>query len=150
MAASATPGWVCSVSHFGLDLVPLAVALVALRQAAWRWSRVLAMGLGAGGIAIGIVYNVIRSDKISQRDSLCPDNLCDNDQQQRQVESLTNEAKTASTISMVGFISGGVFLAGGLALVLTAPHGGGSVSRVTATPVLARDFQGVTVTGRLW
>jgi hypothetical protein len=45
---STTPGWVCSVSHFGLDLLPLAVALVVLRQAAWTWPRALTAGLGAG------------------------------------------------------------------------------------------------------
>jgi hypothetical protein len=47
-APSATPEWVCSVSHVGFGLIPLAFALWGLRQSAWRWSRALAAGLGAG------------------------------------------------------------------------------------------------------
>jgi hypothetical protein len=45
---SATPEWVCSVSHVALGLLPLGFALWALRQCAWRWTRALAAGLGAG------------------------------------------------------------------------------------------------------
>jgi len=45
---SQTPEWVCSVSHFALGLLPLGVALWALRQCAWRWTRALAAGAGAG------------------------------------------------------------------------------------------------------
>ncbi|HEX4404492.1 MAG TPA: DUF1109 domain-containing protein [Polyangia bacterium] len=47
---SSTPAWVCSVSHVGLDLIPLAFALAALRQSAWTWPRALAAGLGAGAV----------------------------------------------------------------------------------------------------
>jgi hypothetical protein len=43
-----TPAWVCSASHFGLGLVPLALALRALRRSAWSWPRALAAGVGAG------------------------------------------------------------------------------------------------------
>jgi hypothetical protein len=52
---STTPGWVCSVSHFALDLLPLGVALVVLRQAAWTWPRALTAGLavGATGALLG-------------------------------------------------------------------------------------------------
>lgn len=45
---SSTPPWVCSVSHVGLGLVPLWLALRALRQAAWSWGRALGASLGAG------------------------------------------------------------------------------------------------------
>jgi hypothetical protein len=46
--ASATPEWVCSASHFALDLVPAWIALRALGGAAWTWPRALAAGVGAG------------------------------------------------------------------------------------------------------
>jgi hypothetical protein len=46
--ASATPEWVCSVSHLGVGLIPLAVAAWGLRQAAWRPARAIVAGLGAG------------------------------------------------------------------------------------------------------
>jgi hypothetical protein len=45
---SSTPEWVCSASHIGIGLIPLTFALWGLRQSAWRWSRALAAGLGAG------------------------------------------------------------------------------------------------------
>ncbi|HVZ73192.1 MAG TPA: DUF1109 domain-containing protein [Polyangia bacterium] len=45
---SSTPGWVCSVSHVGVGLLPLGWAIWALGDAAWRWPRALAAGLGAG------------------------------------------------------------------------------------------------------
>jgi hypothetical protein len=47
-APSSTPEWVCSASHVGIGLIPLAFALWGLRQSAWRWSRAVAAGLGAG------------------------------------------------------------------------------------------------------
>jgi hypothetical protein len=109
-----------------------------------------AVGAGVGGLTVGIVYNVIRSDKLEQRDKLCPMNECANEDQKNRVESLTQDAKNASTISMVGFIAGGVFVAGGLVLVLTAPRGDAKVTGVSAIPLVARDFQGIAVTGRLW
>jgi hypothetical protein len=45
---STTPEWVCSVSHVGVGVLPLAIGLWALRQSAWTWPRALATGLGAG------------------------------------------------------------------------------------------------------
>jgi hypothetical protein len=45
---SSTPEWVCSLSHVALGLLPLAVGLWSLRQAAWNRGRALATGLGAG------------------------------------------------------------------------------------------------------
>jgi hypothetical protein len=47
-APSSTPEWVCSVSHVGLGLLPLAVGLWSLRQSAWTWRRAIGAGLGAG------------------------------------------------------------------------------------------------------
>jgi hypothetical protein len=47
-APSSTPEWVCSASHVGVGVIPLVFALWGLRQSAWRWSRALAAGLGAG------------------------------------------------------------------------------------------------------
>jgi hypothetical protein len=45
---STTPEWVCSVSHVGLDVLPLLVGLWALGRAAWTWPRALVTGLAAG------------------------------------------------------------------------------------------------------
>jgi hypothetical protein len=45
---SSTPEWVCSASHVGIGLLPLAVGLWSLRQSAWTWRRAFVTGLGAG------------------------------------------------------------------------------------------------------
>jgi len=45
---SASPGWVCSLSHIGIGIVPLAFGLWSLRQSAWTGRRAVAAGLGAG------------------------------------------------------------------------------------------------------
>ena len=42
------PGWVCTASHFGVALVPLAVALLSLRGAAFLPLRAIVAGLAVG------------------------------------------------------------------------------------------------------
>lgn len=49
-APSPLPQWVCSVSHLGAGLIPLAVAAHLLRRTAHSPLRALAAGLGAGTI----------------------------------------------------------------------------------------------------
>jgi len=47
---SARPAWICSLTHLAVDIVPLAVALVALRQGVMRPGRVIAAGISAGAL----------------------------------------------------------------------------------------------------
>jgi len=47
---SATPPWVCTVSHLGLDVVPPGLLLVLLRNAAPSRSRALVGGLSVGTV----------------------------------------------------------------------------------------------------
>jgi hypothetical protein len=42
------PGWVCTASHVGVGLIPLVVAVVFLRSAAFRPLRALLAGLSVG------------------------------------------------------------------------------------------------------
>nr|QKW93681.1 carotenogenesis protein CarR [Vitiosangium cumulatum] len=42
------PGWVCTVSHVGVGLIPLVVSVVLLRGAAFRPLRALLAGLSVG------------------------------------------------------------------------------------------------------
>lgn len=46
--APTLPGWVCTASHFGVALVPLAVALLSLRAAAFLPLRAIVAGLAVG------------------------------------------------------------------------------------------------------
>lgn len=47
-AESTLPGWVCTASHVGLGLIPLVVAVVFLRGAAFRPQRAVLAGLSVG------------------------------------------------------------------------------------------------------
>jgi len=47
-SASTLPGWVCTASHFGVGLVPLVVALFALRSAVFQPLRAVVAGLAVG------------------------------------------------------------------------------------------------------
>jgi hypothetical protein len=110
------------------------------------WTTV---GAGVVGLTVGFVFELQRSAKLSDRDGVCPTRRdCTTDDQAR-VDSLTSDARSASTVGLVGFVAGGVLTAGGLALVFTAPTGSPSNS-VAILPVAARGFEGVAVTGRLW
>lgn len=45
---STLPGWVCTASHVGVGLVPLVVALLALRSAVFQPLRAMVAGLAVG------------------------------------------------------------------------------------------------------
>lgn len=47
-APPSLPGWVCTASHLAVDLVPLIVAVVVLRGAAFQPLRALCAGLSVG------------------------------------------------------------------------------------------------------
>lgn len=78
-------------------------------------------GVGVVGIALGAVYGAMTLSKKSQYQSDCPNAQC-SDSQYAQAASDRSMAKTDLTISTVGFIAGGVLLAGGAILFFTAAH----------------------------
>jgi hypothetical protein len=62
--------------------------------------------------------------------------------------TLVNGAQSMFTSSYVAFAAGGAAVVGGLALVLTAPRGGGGHSEALAVaPVVGLDRLGVTLDG---
>jgi hypothetical protein len=106
------------------------------------------MGLGVAGVVVGVVFELQRSNALRDRDAICPTGTCPNDQlgsSQARVSELTSNANRDGTIGIVGFAAGGALLAGGLAVVLTAPSGSGAVA---VAPVVTRGFGGVAASGR--
>ena len=74
-------------------------------------------GVGIVGVAIGTVFGLRALSLKGERDQECrPGNLCTAD-------GLTkdDDARSAATLSTVGFVAGAALLAGGAVLVLTAP-----------------------------
>jgi hypothetical protein len=150
--APATPPAAAAAPAAGTATVPVDEGAVPHDSSRGNLQRILGWstaGLGLVGIGVGVAFELKRSSKLSERDGLCPDDMCDNPNDPARIASLTDQARTASTIGAVGFIAGGVLIAGGMVLVFTAPHGDAATS-VSAFPVVARDFQGVAVTGRIW
>jgi hypothetical protein len=86
---------------------------------AQRVVGVVAGSVGVAGLAVGGIFGVLASSswKTAQRE--CPDHTgCST-----QAMDDRSHAVTDATVATVGFIAGGVLLAGGLTLYLTAPKG---------------------------
>ena len=107
----------------------------------WKTVGWVAGGVGVAGLAMGAVFGVMAmGDKNSAH---CANNLCD--------PGTSSGIKSAALLSDVGWIAGGVLLAGGAALVLWAPRGGGhegTASVRVAPTVMARG--GGAVFGGSW
>jgi hypothetical protein len=82
----------------------------------------VAFGVGAVGIGIGAGFAVSSSNKVDESNKLCPPNsegksTCSASDAPRAAE-LDDQARTAKTISIVGFVAGGVGLATGATLLV--------------------------------
>lgn len=105
------------------------------------------MGVGVAGVVVGVVFELGRSSALRDRDAICPSGVCPNDElasSQARVSELTSDANRDGTIGVVGFVAGGALLAGGLAVVLTAPSG----PEVALAPIVMPGFGGVAAGGR--
>ncbi len=82
-------------------------------------------GVGIVGVAVGTVFGLQASSKWDDAKSKCNDYPyeCGPDG-----VDLADEAKSSATVSTIGFIAGGVLIAGGAALFFTAGSGEKSVA----------------------
>jgi hypothetical protein len=84
--------------------------------------------VGAVGVGLGAFFFAQRHDKLEERDGVCPSLMgCTIDQGDR-IHSLTDEARKADTLATVGFVAGGVLVAGGIAAVVFAPRERSAIS----------------------
>jgi len=84
------------------------------------------VGLGIGVFA-GVRALGLRSDAASHCDPY--PSRCSPD-----ASSANSDAKTFATVSTIGFVAGGVFAAGGIALVVLAPTLGAKTGAVRIVP----------------
>ncbi|HVW27067.1 MAG TPA: hypothetical protein VHC69_16995 [Polyangiaceae bacterium] len=106
------------------------------------------VGLGGAGLVVGLVFELQRSSKLSDADAVCPSGTCPAKEQagdQARINQLTDDANHAGTIAAIGFVAGGVLVAGGLTLVFTAPSGH---HEVALAPLLAPHLSGLAAEGR--
>lgn len=105
----------------------------------------IAAGVGIAGLGLGTIFGLKASSKLSAPQCDTSAKVCD--------PGVLGEAKSAATISTIGFVAGGVLLAGGVTLVLLAPKGtaGGmsetKTTRLSATPVIGVNAGGLSLQG---
>ena len=99
-----------------------------------RWLGIGAVGLGVVGIGVGTAFGLVAKSKLDQSNG----GPCDStDHCSSQGLSLRKDAETAATVSTIGFIAGGVALAAGVVLYITAPRAGASSGLVVAPAPMA-------------
>ena len=98
----------------------------------------VAAGVGVAGLAVGTVFGLMSSSKLSAPNCDPSTKLCD--------PGVIDDAKSAATISTISFVAGGVLVAGGLTLALVAPKGTSS-ARVNMAPTVGLNSGGLSLLG---
>ncbi|HLK41297.1 MAG TPA: hypothetical protein VKU41_31315 [Polyangiaceae bacterium] len=101
-------------------------------------------GVGVAGLVVGSVFGLEAQSKNS--DALKPQNCRTSTLCSPNGLSLTDDAKNAATISTVAFVAGGVAVAAGAVIWLTAPRAAASTG-LRAVPVVGLGYGGVAVGG---
>jgi hypothetical protein len=100
-------------------------------------------GLGVGGLVVGSIFGVVAGNDLGAPHC---------DAQKTCEPGAIGNAKSAATVSTIGFVAGGVLLAGGVTMILLAPsskqsNGAASTARVMATPLVGDRTGGLSVQG---
>ena len=105
----------------------------------WKTVGWVVGGLGVVGLGVGTAFGVIAiGDKNSA--NCTSDNFCQS--------GPLHSARDAALIADIGIIAGGVFVAGGLALVLFSPSQGHEAARaVRVQPMVGANTRGLSVGG---
>lgn len=99
------------------------------------WQRPLALGVaGAGvvGLGLGAAFGLTSFGKWSDAEPKCPNDRCS-----AEGFALTQDARSAATVSTIAFTAGAVLVAAGVALYLLAPKSASAASR---DPLLRGSF----------
>lgn len=106
---------------------------------------VAAAGVGAAGLIVGSIFGVIALGGKSDENSACSGaNKCTpNSQPLKNAQSHYDSANSAATVSTIAFIAGGVLVAGGAVLYLTAPSG----DKVQVAPAVGLNTAGFSLAG---
>lgn len=100
-------------------------------------------GVGVAGLGVGSVFGLIASSKWSSAKTACGGGCGPSAPAQNE----KSDAQSAATISTIGFVAGGVLVAGGLALFLTAPSGSTSSAGLRVVPTVGAGGGGLLLRG---
>lgn len=89
----------------------------------------IAFGVGAVGLGVGTIFALSAKGKVSDANDICnlPGGACPADRES-EVKDLDSSARSANTISAIGFIAGGVGVAAGVTLLIVGNSSSSSVS----------------------
>jgi len=147
VAAERTKGKIVSVSlgqgALGSTTAPAAPS-PAGASSGGGWSTMKTAGLVAGGVGVvGLVLGTAFGvEALSTKSSDCSNGICD--------PGTSSKAYSQATISTIGFIAGGVLVAGGVTLFVLAPKGAKDqpAASVSVSPVLGWSAGGLQLLGR--
>ena len=111
-------------------------------KAPWRGQRTLALvagGAGVAGLGLGVVFGLVASSSWNNAKGECGTGCTPTSPAQAD----KNSASSQATLSTVGFIAGGVLVAGAAVLWFTAPSG----AQVQVGPSASADGAGLLVRG---
>jgi hypothetical protein len=91
---------------------------------------IVAAGVGVAGLGVGGVFGLIAISRKNDAQSACPGSQCAN----QDGSNKWSNAASAGTISTIGFIVGGVGIAGAAMLWLSAPSSSGASAQVAFGP----------------
>jgi hypothetical protein len=127
----------------------------AAAPSAWTTNKSLAVaagGVGVLGVALGSVFGILSFSQASTAKSDCTAAAC-TPAGHASAESEHSTAATSGTVSTIGFVVGGLALAGGIALWVTAPKSEPTkpaavgLVRVRLTPLLTTQGASMLVGG---
>ena len=103
------------------------------------------IGVGAAGVAIGSVTGVLAIGKWSGAAKQCPNGVCPS----KSVQAGFDGAGTLADVSTASYVVGGVGLAAGLVLLLTAPRTTSSRGAIHVAPMVGAGTAGIHFWGEL-
>lgn len=132
-SAAATP--VASAAPVSVPVDTSSPAQVDSAKSSRKTLAIVALGVGGAGLVFGAVTGVLALGKHGDLEDRCVDGKCPSD-----VGGDVDSYKTMGLLSTVGFIVGGVGLAGGAVLWFTAPKEKRTGFRTVTTKTAATDF----------
>jgi hypothetical protein len=102
-------------------------------------------GVGAVGVIVGSVFGLMAIG--ANDESLEPQNCRTETFCTEEGIELREDAESHATVSSVGFVAGGLLLAGGLVIYLVAPSGGADRATLRLAPRVGAYEQGLSLQG---
>lgn len=111
-----------------------------------RTASYVALGVGVVGIGVGTVFGLKSKSDYDKGNELCPSFPCELTAQQAQDrEAFGKDGDSAKTLSLVGFIAGGVGLATGVTLfILSSKKTEAPAAQASVRPYLGLGSMGLT------